>query len=410
MAKILIMDDEPGLRNVVFNMLKPTGHSLFLAEDGAQAIDIAKIEKPDLALLDMRVPDYDGLEVLAELKKMDPNVRCIMLSGYGDVESAVGAMKQGAFDYISKPFKIEEVLRVVNKALSVQPPAAPSPLHSPSPGSPGLSSVTRGEGTVTIEVPKTYIPTKPKTKVGIYVGLGILTAGLIGFLIWKFIAGRPAKYDSFAIPYSNASAIAWDGQHLWLADWTSGSVYKHKQNSTLSILSTINLGGIHPTGLVWDGDRLWSCSTMEKTIIKHRMDTTLSSEVIFPNPLQEPTALAWDGVHLWCADSAGGKIYKLMPVASGLNIAGVYDGTAGNPAGMFVWQNHLWVADGETGKIFEHDPNTLSVIGVYTLEPYASRIERLSGMAFDGKFIWTCTQKSSKIYRHAVPCLKKISF
>ena len=94
MAKILIMDDEPGLRNVMYNILKPTGHTLFLAEDGAQAIEIARKEKPDLAMLDIRVPDYDGLEVLAELKKMDPNIKGVMISGFGDVESAVGAMKK----------------------------------------------------------------------------------------------------------------------------------------------------------------------------------------------------------------------------------------------------------------------------------------------------------------------------
>ena len=81
MAKILIMDDEPGLRNVVFGMLKNTGHTIFVTEDGTQAIETAKKEKPDLALLDMRVPDMDGLEVVAALKQMDPRVQCVMLSG-----------------------------------------------------------------------------------------------------------------------------------------------------------------------------------------------------------------------------------------------------------------------------------------------------------------------------------------
>lgn len=120
MAKILILDDETGLRNVIFNMLKPTGHTLFLAEDAKQAIDIAVGEKPDLALLDMRVPDMDGLEVVAELKKMDPTIQCIMLSGFGDKENAAEAIKKGAYAYISKPFKVNEVMEAINKALAAK--------------------------------------------------------------------------------------------------------------------------------------------------------------------------------------------------------------------------------------------------------------------------------------------------
>ena len=127
MAKILIMDDEPALRNIVYNMVKPLGQAMFTAEDGGQAIEIGKKEIPDIALLDMRVPDMDGLEVLAELKKINPNIRCIMLSGFGDVETAVTAIKQGAFDYISKPFKIDEVLKVVNKALGTFAAGAAAP-------------------------------------------------------------------------------------------------------------------------------------------------------------------------------------------------------------------------------------------------------------------------------------------
>lgn len=120
MAKILIMDDEPALRNIIFNMLKPSGHTLFFAENGTQAIEIGKKEKPDLALLDMRVPDHDGLEVLAELKRIDPTIQCVILSGFQDTEYAVEAIKKGAFEYLLKPFKISEVLEVINKALNLK--------------------------------------------------------------------------------------------------------------------------------------------------------------------------------------------------------------------------------------------------------------------------------------------------
>ena len=87
MAKVLVVDDEPGMRQVVLNVLKTEGHELFSAEDGKQAIELAKNESPVLVMLDMRLPDMDGLEILAEIKKMLPNTQVIMLSGFGDVES-----------------------------------------------------------------------------------------------------------------------------------------------------------------------------------------------------------------------------------------------------------------------------------------------------------------------------------
>jgi DNA-binding NtrC family response regulator len=117
MANILIMDDEASIRNIIYIMLKPLGFPIFTAEDGRQAIEIARKESPAVAILDIRVPDMDGLEVLAELKKLNPDIKCIMLSGFADGESAEAAMKLGAYHYCSKPFRIDDLMNTVNKAL-----------------------------------------------------------------------------------------------------------------------------------------------------------------------------------------------------------------------------------------------------------------------------------------------------
>jgi DNA-binding NtrC family response regulator len=111
------MDDEPVLRNIISDMIKPLGHKIFLAENGSQAVSQGKREFFDIALLDIKVPDMGGLEVMAELKKINPNILCVMLSSFADVQIAVSAIKLGAFDYIPKPFKEEEVMKVVNKAI-----------------------------------------------------------------------------------------------------------------------------------------------------------------------------------------------------------------------------------------------------------------------------------------------------
>jgi DNA-binding NtrC family response regulator len=107
------MDDELAVRNALFDMLKPLGHKVFMAESGSQAIAMARREYFDVTLLDIRIPDMDGLQVMSELRKINPNVRCIMLSSLGDVQIAVTAIKQGAVDYLPKPFKEEDVVKVV---------------------------------------------------------------------------------------------------------------------------------------------------------------------------------------------------------------------------------------------------------------------------------------------------------
>ena len=78
MAKILAVDDEPGMLQVVINSLKPLGHEMFKADDGAKAIETAKKERPDIVMLDMRLPDMDGLDILLEIKKQLPDTRVIM--------------------------------------------------------------------------------------------------------------------------------------------------------------------------------------------------------------------------------------------------------------------------------------------------------------------------------------------
>ena len=115
--KILIVDDEPIARENLSHILKKDGYAALVAEDGQQAIDILKQEEVDLVLTDLRMKGRDGLAVLAEAKKLWPSSEVVVITGYASVDTAVEAMRQGAYHYISKPFKIEELRLVVAKAL-----------------------------------------------------------------------------------------------------------------------------------------------------------------------------------------------------------------------------------------------------------------------------------------------------
>jgi len=115
--KILIVDDEPIARENLAHILTKDGYIALVAQDGQQAIDILQQEEVDLVLTDLRMQGRDGLAVLAEAKKLWPSTEVVVITGYASVDTAVEAMRQGAYHYISKPFKLEELRIVVAKAL-----------------------------------------------------------------------------------------------------------------------------------------------------------------------------------------------------------------------------------------------------------------------------------------------------
>ncbi len=117
---ILVVDDEHLIRWSLEKQLRREGYTVLLAETGAEALQKATAEAPDLVLLDVRLPDANGLEVLERLRAGDPEALVIMVTAHGGVESAVRAMKLGAHDYIIKPFDVEELKLTVRKALETR--------------------------------------------------------------------------------------------------------------------------------------------------------------------------------------------------------------------------------------------------------------------------------------------------
>ncbi len=116
-ASILVVDDERLIRWSLEQQLQREGYTVQSVETGADALQRAQAEPPDLILLDIRLPDADGVELLGRLRAADPECLVIMMTAHGGVESAVRAMKLGAHDYVSKPFDMEELKLTIRKAL-----------------------------------------------------------------------------------------------------------------------------------------------------------------------------------------------------------------------------------------------------------------------------------------------------
>ncbi|MFC1668878.1 sigma-54-dependent transcriptional regulator [Spirochaetota bacterium] len=117
MAKILIVDDEVNIIKTISSILQDENHTVFSSETGNDAIDFLKNDSVDLVILDVWLPDKDGIEVLKEIKKMNSDPAVIMISGHGSIDIAVKSTKIGAYDFISKPPSLERVVTSVNNAL-----------------------------------------------------------------------------------------------------------------------------------------------------------------------------------------------------------------------------------------------------------------------------------------------------
>jgi len=115
-VKVLVIDDDRGLRKSLSLILADAGHEVVLAENGAEGLQVAAEQEPDLILCDVRMPEMDGLEFLDAYTEAGGGALVMVITAYGSIDLAVEAMKKGAYDYIPKPFGAEEVLLTVRKA------------------------------------------------------------------------------------------------------------------------------------------------------------------------------------------------------------------------------------------------------------------------------------------------------
>ncbi len=119
-SRILVVDDEPSIRKVLQAHLARDGHAVETATDGAEAIGRLEAEPFDLVITDLKMPGVGGLEVLAHVRQNQPGLPLIVITAHGTVDSAVEALKLGAFDYITKPFDLAELRAAVDKALRAE--------------------------------------------------------------------------------------------------------------------------------------------------------------------------------------------------------------------------------------------------------------------------------------------------
>ncbi|GIN20289.1 MAG TPA: response regulator [Bacillus bacterium] len=117
--KVLIVDDQFGIRTLLNEVLQKEGYEIFQAANGFQALSVTEQHAPDLVLLDMKIPGMDGLEILKKMKEINPDIRVLIMTAYGELDLIEQTKKLGALAHFSKPFDIEEIRSAVKKYLLV---------------------------------------------------------------------------------------------------------------------------------------------------------------------------------------------------------------------------------------------------------------------------------------------------
>jgi len=378
------------------DVLEDKGYVVTTAEDGETALEIIKKDSPDLVLLDMRLPGMDGIQVLEKINEIKPHLQVIMVTGYGNTDSAVEAMKLGAFDYVSKPFDNEHLVEVVEKAFTVN----------------GLLKERRGVRRDIKERLGTskrrsgsLRRTKSKLPQFLITVIIIISLAFAGFYLKKTIFWESR---SFIVPYSNVSAFTWDGDHLWISDWFTQTVYKHNVGENMAMTKIVSLSDIRPRGLAWADNYLYSCDPWAKKIYKHNLDDSLSIKASYPAPGNNPSGLFYDGENLWSCDADADRIYKHEPDMEMSAIAD-YPSPGTHPIGLYYDGTYFWSADAETRRIYKHRlDDKLTVESIFEIPGIEDKQNIFCIFGWTGKDIWMALEGEAKLFQYNLRRLKKV--
>jgi len=117
---ILVVDDELLIRDLLYDFFEGQGWSISVADNGEKALEILNTKEVDILLADIKMPDMDGMELTAEVRKSHPEIPVVLMTGYPSVDSAVAALRQKVADYIIKPFNINQLFKVIESQVKAK--------------------------------------------------------------------------------------------------------------------------------------------------------------------------------------------------------------------------------------------------------------------------------------------------
>lgn len=256
MATVLVVDDESEIRASLRGVLGDEGLRVLEADDGGQALHLVRTEHPELVLLDVWMPAVDGIELLRRLQEEPERPQVIMISGHGSIETAVQATKLGAFDFIEKPFSIDALLAVVNRALEQHALRDGGQAAAHGAPRPALNGHVR------------TVPERTLRKAVIASGHGLHTGVKSGLILNPAPAGR-------GITFANVTSGASVPAHLDYVDSTGYATSLHGGDMTVAtvehLLATLHCYGVTNAVIkvqsevpAMDGSALEFCKLIEQ--------------------------------------------------------------------------------------------------------------------------------------------------
>lgn len=382
MANILVVDDEDDIRYVLTLLLKQEGYGVLEAADGKTALEILKTSAVDMVLLDIILPDVSGIQVLKEIKRQYEKMPVLMISGYGDINLAVESLKEGALDYVAKPFDNEKLLdtiaRIMERASSIKEKGL---LRS------RLMKALLGAGEKKEEFD---LPKKRN-----YKKIFLLTAVLAVLAYFAADIARNFLSDSFDLIYTHPSGVAFRKGDFYIADWYTKNIYVHKIFPEFRIRNVFPLKNTVPFGITLENEYLWVCDNWEKKVVRLKLETMeFVSEYDLPG--QNPAGIAFDGKFLWISDINLKRITK-HKIDDTLSIEKEYKFDTLSPIALFWKDRTLWSADEKTGIISKHRlDGTLSVEKAYLPSEFASGEFQMLSAGSDGRHIYCLTVSGNR--------------
>jgi len=288
MATVLVVDDEREIRSSLRGVLEDEGLRVLEAEDGAQALDLLGRDRPELVLLDVWMPEVDGIELLRQLRDLPHRPRVVMITGHGNIETAVQATKLGAFDFIEKPFSIDALLHTVSRALEDRARAGDGD-STPLPAGHARRALAETSGRQERTLGRSVIAS----------GHGLHTGVKSGLILHPLPAGR-------GIVFTNLSSAASVPAHLDYVESTGYATTLHHGDVTVGTVEHL-LAAFHAYGITnamvkvqaevpaMDGSAREFCALIENAGIEEQGEPVdeiaISEAVVVAGQGQESIAL-----------------------------------------------------------------------------------------------------------------------
>ncbi|MFH1612594.1 MAG: response regulator [bacterium] len=382
MANILIVDDEDDIRYVLSLLLKSEGFGVLEASDGKTAFEILKTNAVDLILLDIVLPDINGVQVLKEIKKQY-KTPVIMISGYGNIQAAIESMKIGAVDYVPKPFDNEKLLDLIAKTLEKQSFGKEKGLLK----SRLLQSFF---GKEKVDKEEIELPKRKNYSFHILYFLLFIILAYFGIGIIKNILS-----NSFNLAYNHPSGLAYKNGKFYISDWYSRNIYVHKLFPNFKIRNIFYLKEEVPFGITIENDYIWICDNWTKKVYRYKL-VNMKKITEYDLPNINPSGITYDGKYLWISDINSRTITK-HNIDESLSIEKKFHFDNLSPIALFWKDNTIWSADEKSGIINKHRiDGTLSIEKSFIPIQLASGELKMLSAGTDGKSIYILTVSENK--------------